>query len=200
MSLLSGNFLFPDDMKECTMKLLNITIVLLTCLMTNGYCESIQIQSIDPMPGFESVGGPAFGESVSSYSGKGIVQYVSNGKIIINSKMYFIEPSSQCVQQIASGEIKQSSIVSFELNKLAQVNYLSLIVQLNDTGKIDRISDDGLTYNDHYRKLFLYVTYHDITGISVNRYDFQEGDFIGLTINENNEISSIWNLSSHYLY
>jgi hypothetical protein len=182
------------------MKQLSISLLIGVCLWANGLCETIHIKDIDPMPGFESIGGPAFGEEVSSYSGKGLVQFVSQDKIIINSKMYLIDSSSQCIQQISTGQIKRACIVSYELNDLAQVNLLNLIVQLDDTGKIDRITYDGLIYNDHYRKIFLYVSFHDITGKDINRHEFDIGDFIGLTINENNEIKSLWQLDGHYLY
>lgn len=169
-------------------------------MIANGFCQDIHIQPIDPMPGFESVGGPAFGEPVSEYSGKGLVQYVTSSKIIINSKMYFVEPGSPCVQQITSGEIKQTSIVSFELNEQSQINFLKKIVQLNDTGIIDRITDSAVVYSDHFRELFLYATYHDISGNEINRYDFNKGTFIGLTLNKDNEITSLWKLDGHYMY
>ncbi|MBF0450179.1 MAG: hypothetical protein HQK75_05715 [Candidatus Magnetomorum sp.] len=182
------------------MKIFYITFLLLVSLGTNGFCENIHIQSIDPMPGFESVGGPAFGEPVSTYSGKGIVQYITATKIMINSKMYLVDPSSACVHQITSGEIRQSSIVSYELNELAHVSKLTLVVQLTDTGIINRITDNEVIYSDHYRALFLYVICYDITGEEINRYDLQKGDFIGLTVNKENEIDSLWKLDGHYMY
>jgi hypothetical protein len=174
-----------------------IMILLIIC-SHSGYCENIQIKTIDPMPGFEKVGGPAFGESVKSYSGQGLVQYVSDLKIIINSKMFFIDKS--CEDQISSSQIRKASIVKYELNKQARIKNIERVVQLNATGKIDRINSDELVIDDQYYLFDLFVTYHEITGDKIDRFDFKKGDFVGVTLNEERKVRTLWHLNGHYLY
>ena len=178
-------------------KLLSIIILLLT-ISQSGYCKDIQIQSIEPMPGFEKVGGPAFGEAVKSYSGQGLVQFVSDTKIMINSKMYFMDDA--CVAQITSGQIQKASIVTFKLNKQAMIIKLDIVAQLTVTGKIDRIDSNALIINDHYYKLSHFVTYYDISGDKISHYDIDKNDFVGLTFNKEQEINSVWYLNGYYLY
>jgi len=182
------------------MKIFCLLLAYLFCFSTNGDCENISIQPISPLPDFENIGGPAFGEPVDNLDGKGLVQYVTPSKIIINSKMYNVDPKSPCTKQITSGEIRIASIVSFKLNNQAYVNELQTIVKFNDIGSIYRISDDHVVYNDIYKSFSLYISYHDITGNDINRYDFDKGTFIGLKLNEDNEITSMWKLDGHYMY
>jgi len=162
------------------------------------FCENIQIQSIDPMPGFEKVGGPAFGESIESYSGKGLVQYVSESKIIINSKMFFID--SSCINQISDNQVRQGSIVKYELNKQARIINIELVIQLTVTGKIDRIDRNAVVLNDQYYLLDLFMTYHDIAGKQIGHYDIKKGDFVGLTLDQDDNVKSLWYLNGHYMY
>jgi len=178
--------------KRCTM------ILLLFVFSHYGFCENIHIQTINPMPGFEKVGGPAFGEKVTSYSGQGLVQYVSESRIMINSKMYFMNKA--CENQTATGQIRKACIVKYTLNKQAVINNLVLIVQLKNTGKVDRIDDDAVVINDHFYKLGLFITYHDISGYNTSHYNIKKGDFVGVTFNKENHVKSLWYLNGHYLY
>jgi len=181
------------------MKIRYLIILLLIIFCSHqGYCENIQIDTIAPMPGFEKVGGPAFGESVENYSGQGLVQYISDLKIIINSKMFFIEKS--CENQISSGQIRRASIVKYELNKQARIHAIECVVQLAATGKIDRINSDELVVDDQYYLIDLFVTYHEISGDQISRFDFKKGAFVGLTFNEEEKVHSIWYLNGHYIY
>jgi len=182
------------------MRIFCLLLTYLFCFCTNGNCENITIQPIEPLPAFKEVGGPAFGEPVDTFEGKGLIQYVTPSKIIINSKMYLVDPNSACTEQIISGEIRIASIVSFKLNEQAYVNELKIIVIFNDIGIIYRMSDDHIVYNDIYKSFSLYMSYHDITGNDINKYDFNKGTFIGLTFNNDNEITSLWKLDGHYMY
>jgi hypothetical protein len=174
------------------------SLILLFVFSHIGLCENIRIQTIDPMQGFEKVGGPAFGESVESYSGQGLVQYVSNLKLMINSKMYFIDKS--CVKQITSGQIEQGRIVKYELNKQAKIKYLEILVLLTVIGNIDRIDSDAVVVNDHYYPLDLFITYHDIDGHNIGYYDIKKGDFVGLALKKEGNVSELWYLNGHYMY
>jgi len=180
------------------MKMRYSVVIVLIVLSHHAFCENIQIQSIEPMPGFEKVGGPAFGESVESYRGQGLVQYLSDSKIMINSKMYFIDKS--CEKLISSEEIRRASIVKFELNKQARINNIEVVVQLTITGKIDRIDSNALVLDDQYFPLDLFITYHDITGNQIGHYDINKGDFVGLTVNKEENVKSLWYLNGHYMY
>jgi len=175
-------------------------ILFLLIFATNGLCDSVQIESIDPMPDFKNVGGPAFGEKVKSYSGKGLVQYVSSTKMMINSKMYFVDQTSPCVEMIETHQIKRASIVSFTLNKKASVNQLKLIVQLDFTGILDRMDDIAVVCDDTYRELYIHASFHDISDRAITRYDFDIGDFIGMTVNQDRQIESLWYLNGYFLY
>jgi hypothetical protein len=174
------------------------SLIILFAFCYYGYCESIQIQTIDPMPGFEKVGGPAFGEPVESYSGQGLVQYVSESKIMINSKMYFIDNS--CVNQITSGQIVKASIVKYALNKHGKIINIEIVVQLTATGKIDRIDREAVVVNDIYHLLDLFINYHDINGHNIGHYDLNKRDFVGLVLNKDNNVRAIWYLNGHNLY
>jgi hypothetical protein len=173
-------------------------LVLLFVFSHIGFCETIQIQTIDSMPGFEKVGGPAFGESVKSYSGQGLVQYVSDSKIIINSKMFLID--KDCKDKIVSGQIKKAYIVTYELNKQARIKDIVCVVQLAVTGKIDRIDGEAVVVNDHYYPLDLFITYHDIDGHNIGHYDIEKGDFVGLALKKEGNVSELWYLNGHYMY
>jgi len=178
-------------------KFFSIILLLLT-ISQPAYCEDIHIQSIEPMPGFEKVGGPAFGEAVKSYSGQGLVQFVSDSKIMINSKMYFMDDT--CAALITSGQIQKASIVTYKLNKQAMIIKLEIVAQLTVTGKIDRIDSNALVINDHYYPLSHFVSYDDISGDRISHYDLNKNDFVGLTFNQEQEIKSVWYLNGYYLY
>ena len=167
---------------------------------TNALCDNIQIESIEPMPDFTNVGGPVFGEPVSSYSGKGLVQYVSKSKIMINSKMYFVDQTSPCIKMIETQNIQPASIVSYTLNKKACVNHLELIVQLDYTDRLDRMDNNAAVCNDTYRDFYIHISFHDISGDRISRYDFDNGDYVGMVVNKNREIESLWQLNGHYMY
>jgi len=180
------------------MKIKYSIILIFSIYCMHGFCENIQIKPIDKLPEFKNVGGPAFGEPVKSYSGKGLVQYVSDSKMIINSKMYFLD--SSCVPLITSDKIRTGSIVSYALNKQAHITNLTLVVKLAVIGRIDRIDTDAIICDDHYYKFSLYVTYHSFNAEKLGKYDFEKGCYVGLTFNKERKINSIWYLNGHYLY
>jgi len=180
------------------MKIIMYTTICLLVMSINGLCDTIQIESIDPMPGFESVGGPAFGEPVESFSGKGLVQYISESKIMINSKMYFID--SSCLPLIVSNRISRACIVAYELNKQARIKQLDVIARLAVIGTINRINSNELVINDHFYKFGIYATYHNVFGNQISQYDINKGDFVGLIFNKDSDIRSLWHLNGFYMY
>jgi len=180
------------------MKALRLTLIFLFVITFQAYSENININEIDPMPGFEKVTGPAFGEPVESYSGQGLVQYVSGSKIIINSKVFFIDES--CKIETPGDQLQNSCIVKYELNKRARIISIKTVVQLILTGNIDRITSNEIVVDDQYFKFSLFATYHNTKGKHISRLAIEKGNFVGLALNKESKVESLWFLNGHIIY
>jgi len=169
-------------------------------LCPKAFCGNIFIEPIEPVPGFQNIGGPAFGESMPFDTGKGLVQLVTSTRIMINSNLYYIDQTSGCEQQIQIQNIQPASVVSFELNQRSQVKKLTLITQLDQTGMLDRIDDKSVVCDDQYRKLYTWTTYHDVSGNLISKSNFVKGNYIGMTLNKDGAANSLWQLNGYYVY
>jgi hypothetical protein len=178
---------------------------LISGLSYNLIAQDIDIQPINPPPGFESVEGPVTGENLQSLTGKGIIQKVNSNHIIISSKLYYIaadikEKKIESSSYFKENALTRGSIVTFELNNRGELVDYQKIGQIHTFCKIDRISDKCVVCNDQYRKFSKSILFYDINAKKLSRSDLQKGNRVGLTLDSKRHVITIWKVNNFLLY